>query len=361
MAISNFFTAFYSALADAKTYYELQKEMNVRSLENVYLNLFTSKTDFTAVVLAVNPGSTNSMTQEQSIRVRPLDLHDYILPEPCSINSRGARKALIALHPVAYSAQTPTSIGTADDGSAKISPMSIRPGDLVTCKFNEGPGNNGKMRGLYFESMTRGSLPKSNMDLKCLRSLDTSGAVAMFSSGGYVSQGAPLTGNYNGIAGNHKIENGKLNKNILGKTRLGVELIKDAISDLDDLAEAFEKKFKKKLLYSGYRPYQRQVELKIKKPNLAAKPGTSNHGWGVAIDINTKLIGSNLKEGFMSNERYKWLFENAGRFNWEHPLWAQEPDAWPEVKRAASGKKGSKPESWHWEWIKKDTVITGLG
>ena len=44
MTTSNFFTAFYSALADAQTYYELQKEMNVRSLENVYLNLFTSNT-----------------------------------------------------------------------------------------------------------------------------------------------------------------------------------------------------------------------------------------------------------------------------------------------------------------------------
>ena len=185
MTTSNFFTAFYSALADARTYYELQKEMNVRSLENVYLNLFSNKTNFQAVVLSVNPGSTNSQTAEQSVRVRPLDLHNYILPEPCTVKSRAARKALISLHPVAYSAQVPTSIKADEDGSAKISPMSIRPGDIVICRFSDGPGNNGKMRGLTFEPMTRGSLPQSNMDLKCLRGIGPQGAAAMFGGGGY--------------------------------------------------------------------------------------------------------------------------------------------------------------------------------
>jgi hypothetical protein len=185
MTTSNFFTAFYSALADARTYYELQKEMNVKTLESVYLNLFNGKTDFQAVVLSVLPNSDNTQTKEQSIRVRPLDIHNLILPEPCTVKCPGARKALISLHPVAYSAQVPTSISSDDDGSAKISPMSIRTGDVVTCRFSDGPANNGKMRGLTFEPMTRGSLPQSNMNLRCLREVSVLGSAAMFGGGGY--------------------------------------------------------------------------------------------------------------------------------------------------------------------------------
>jgi hypothetical protein len=79
----------------------------------------------------------------------------------------------------------------------------------------------------------------------------------------------------------------------------------------------------------AYRSYERQVEMKRHKGNLAAKPGTSNHGWGKAVDLG----GTNNGVGAV----FDWLTTNATTFGWMHPPWARPG--------------GSKPESWHWEYI----------
>jgi len=187
MAISNFFTAFYSALSDPAAYYSFQKEMNTKAVEDLYLNTFKGKASFEAVVLAVLPQSVDSTTAQQSIRLRPLSLHDLFLPEPCNKLFDfvpGAREAIISMHPVAYSKQAPTRL-TVNEGESKILGMSIRPGDIVKCYFTDGPSDQGRLRGLTFEPMTRGSLPRSNMNLKCLRAVGTQGSVAQFASGGY--------------------------------------------------------------------------------------------------------------------------------------------------------------------------------
>jgi len=187
MAISNFFTAFYSALSDPAAYYSFQKEMNTKAVEDLYLNTFKGKFSFESVVLAVLPQSVDSTTAQQSIRVRPLELHDLFLPEPCNKffdSVPGAREAIISMHPVAYSKEAPTRL-TVNNGESKILGMSIRPGDIVKCYFVVGPSDQGKLRGLTFEPMTRGSLPRSNMNLRCLTSIATQGAAAMFGGGGY--------------------------------------------------------------------------------------------------------------------------------------------------------------------------------
>ncbi len=80
----------------------------------------------------------------------------------------------------------------------------------------------------------------------------------------------------------------------------------------------------------SYRSYAAQVDVFRRKPDLAAVPGTSNHGWGIAIDFGCGA------ERFDS-DAYRWLKANAGRFGFAHPTWA-EPD-------------GSKPEPWHWEYV----------
>ncbi|MCW2501181.1 MAG: peptidase and DD-carboxypeptidase VanY/endolysin [Frankiales bacterium] len=79
----------------------------------------------------------------------------------------------------------------------------------------------------------------------------------------------------------------------------------------------------------SYRSYGEQVSVYHRKPGLAAVPGTSNHGWGLAAD----LCGGVQSFG---TEAYGWMKANAGRFGWFHPDWA-EPS-------------GSKPEAWHWEF-----------
>lgn len=95
------------------------------------------------------------------------------------------------------------------------------------------------------------------------------------------------------------------------------------------LAKAFEADFGRKLeITDSYRTYDSQVSLKARKPELAARPGTSNHGWGLAIDFASNIDKFDSKE-------HKWMQENAELYGFYHPKWAQA--------------NGSKPEAWHWE------------
>ena len=83
---------------------------------------------------------------------------------------------------------------------------------------------------------------------------------------------------------------------------------------------------------SSYRPFAVQQQfwtLYQRGGNIAAKPGTSNHGWGRAVDL---CDGVNE----FGTPTYVWMTQNAARFGWYHPSWA-EPT-------------GSKPEAWHWEF-----------
>lgn len=75
-------------------------------------------------------------------------------------------------------------------------------------------------------------------------------------------------------------------------------------------------------VWNGVRWYQRPGTA------VAAVPGTSNHGWGQAIDF-----GSGVNTSLTSPE-YKWMRANAPAYGWTHPLWAQQ---------------SSTREPWHWE------------
>ena len=79
----------------------------------------------------------------------------------------------------------------------------------------------------------------------------------------------------------------------------------------------------------AYRSYGGQVWVYRRTPSLAAVPGTSKHGLGIALDLGCGA------ERFGS-DAYRWLQANAGRFGWHHPAWA-EPG-------------GVTPEPWHWEY-----------
>lgn len=81
---------------------------------------------------------------------------------------------------------------------------------------------------------------------------------------------------------------------------------------------------------SSYRPYGAQVAVYREKPGLAAVPGTSNHGWGLAVDLGCGV------ERFGS-DAHRWMQANAGQFGYVHPSWAQQG--------------GSRPEPWHWEFV----------
>jgi cell wall-associated NlpC family hydrolase len=79
----------------------------------------------------------------------------------------------------------------------------------------------------------------------------------------------------------------------------------------------------------SYRTYASQVRLYGQKPSLAAVPGTSNHGWGLAVD----LCGGIEHYG---TAPYAWMKANAGRFGFLHPDWAEPGNG--------------REEPWHWEY-----------
>lgn len=62
-----------------------------------------------------------------------------------------------------------------------------------------------------------------------------------------------------------------------------------------------------------------------------ASPGRSNHGWGRAVDFSTGRRSMGCRD-----RAFFWLLENASRFGWTHPDWAQ------------CGRQTAEP--WHWEW-----------
>jgi hypothetical protein len=79
----------------------------------------------------------------------------------------------------------------------------------------------------------------------------------------------------------------------------------------------------------SYRSHPEQVRIYAEHPELAAVPGTSNHGWGTAVDLCGGV------ESF-GTATHAWMSESAPLFGWFHPSWA-EPG-------------GSRPEAWHWEF-----------
>lgn len=112
--------------------------------------------------------------------------------------------------------------------------------------------------------------------------------------------------------------------------RAGEVLRCDAAQALERLNDAYRAQFGADLgITDAYRDFASQVALYATKPALAAKPGYSNHGWGLAVDLAG--IGS---EG---STRHAWLRANAPAYGWQHPSWARIG--------------GSRPESWHWEFV----------
>ncbi|WP_460460557.1 M15 family metallopeptidase, partial [Angustibacter peucedani] len=104
----------------------------------------------------------------------------------------------------------------------------------------------------------------------------------------------------------------------------------DAAVRLIRLNEVYKGRFGEDLcLTDSYRSLSSQYSVAARKPGLAARPGTSEHGWGLAVDVckGPDQVGS---------ERRDWFLKNAPAFGWVNPDWAQPG--------------GSKPEPWHWEF-----------
>ncbi|HEY5518844.1 MAG TPA: M15 family metallopeptidase [Cellulomonas sp.] len=106
----------------------------------------------------------------------------------------------------------------------------------------------------------------------------------------------------------------------------------DAADALGRLNDAFHAHFGEPIAMDlTYRSYAEQVAIRAYYGALAAKPGTSNHGLGLALDVQAwpDVYG-------FGTDRYAWLVANGPTFGWVSP---------PSVAQSAA-----YPEYWHFEY-----------
>lgn len=119
-----------------------------------------------------------------------------------------------------------------------------------------------------------------------------------------------------------------------GKTKVRA----DYAVALAELNQAYVARFGVDLcVTSGYRSLADQYATKRSKGYMAAAPGTSNHGLGLAVD---------LCPASYAGARYQWLRDNGPKYDIDNPDWART----------------QKYEPWHWEFmsaVERDNSLTG--
>jgi hypothetical protein len=138
----------------------------------------------------------------------------------------------------------------------------------------------------------------------------------------------------NGQVPNIALQNGQLPASILctlwdPKRQLRA----DAAVAIAKLNIAYQQHFGHPMCFTdAYRSLQAQFRVKAERGGFAARPGTSEHGWGLAVDLCDGV------EAGASSASYQWLRENAPFYGWQNPPWALPGGAGPF-------------EPWHWEYF----------
>ena len=133
------------------------------------------------------------------------------------------------------------------------------------------------------------------------------------------------------------VTNGSLPMAYLASTASGCVAYDESINSLNAMIAQAAKDGVTLRPISCYRDYAGQVAAREEwcargACQMAAVPGTSNHGWGKAIDFRDQS-----GELTFDSAGYAWLKAWAGYYGWIHPK-GMEQD-------------GPVPEAWHWEWI----------
>ena len=104
----------------------------------------------------------------------------------------------------------------------------------------------------------------------------------------------------------------------------------DAANAFNRLSQAYAQEFSRPMCVTdSYRTLAQQVDVKQRKPTLAATPGTSRHGLGIAVDLGCGVQN-------FGSPQFTWLKRNAALFGWLHPAWAE--------------RVNGPFEPWHWEY-----------
>ena len=126
-----------------------------------------------------------------------------------------------------------------------------------------------------------------------------------------------------------EFENGRIPDTVLCPLpQPGEQLRADAAAAFIELDGDFRSEFGRPMCVTdSYRPYHEQVRLfQEMLPGMAARPGTSAHGLGVAVDL---CGGVNQ----LGTAEHRWMLDNAPDHGWDNPDWA---------------RGGFEP--WHWEF-----------
>ena len=113
----------------------------------------------------------------------------------------------------------------------------------------------------------------------------------------------------------------------------GNKMNKKAAAAMEEMNKAYKADNGSNLtINEAYRDCATQIRYRKELGEKAAPapPCISNHGWGLAADIEVGEFGSST---------YNWLKANAHKYGYVHPAWA-EP-----------GRRN--PEQWHWEYARK--------
>jgi LAS superfamily LD-carboxypeptidase LdcB len=154
-------------------------------------------------------------------------------------------------------------------------------------------------------------------------------------------------------------QNGKLRAGILKKCGIGNFLLAEpAARACRALVAAAEARGFKVRATGTYRTYAQQESLfrsrytveilkgrptkrwegqtwyQLPKTAMAAVPGTSNHGWGLAVDFAEELDGDAAPES-VSPKFVKWLIKNAATYGFSAEL---------------------QSEPWHWRYVAGDNI-----
>jgi hypothetical protein len=173
-----------------------------------------------------------------------------------------------------------------------------------------------------------------------------------------------------------EIRNGDIGNSPLLATdaETGATLLSPAMDDFKLLAAAYKAKFGKVLIVSGYRTYSSQVNVRMIRAagdhhaggdgtgnqeydaagnfvGFAAVPGTSNHGWAAAVDINRQrslwsgypFPGKDAPDFLEKNRapvEFRWLNKYASKWHFVF---------------------GVRNEHWHLDWTKFSAQVTPKG
>ena len=374
------------SLADDKARIEIREEMKTLSLAHNEYNKIKRKNSYVGFCLS-NGESADLETIQQvgeriSVKIRLQDLNDSCLPDPCdNMFSDEEQKRLTSCHPTTFS-EKPLVGGERPP----------RFGDKIVCKFyGDSPDFMGKQRDLRYSYPST----REKYNYKC--ALKTQPVSYQFDTSAYQTLDQQIESNQKyenqwGLKPRKGIYNGAyLPKGtpvlngypVHGKTILQVPdttywglkgggngaILKDYIPSFEKLCKAYSEKFSKpgqppvKLLSSGIRDFNGQLKVRqgginagtckdmtgrfgVKEPGQikgcgSAIPGTSDHGWGQAVDIKHHTRRTALQ---FSDPEAIWLYNKGeGRHGWYMSLWSAK-----------------RPESWHMTPLKKNMVIKVL-